>query len=449
MTGLNVRVRLLDSVWMLENLSGRLNGMQVQANATTTSLLAYFTGQQPTTTIKGTFAVDALYLDRLRRLLAPPTPSVGQVPARPRRGNAGRKQEIAARAMNLFPPGLRLNIGLRCQRLVLKSDTLHGLAATVRHDGHQVQLSNLRVRVWGGQVQGAISWPTDTVRAQPVAARLALRFTTLNYQRVLALLARPPRRSASAQSSPDASLQDMLRDANGQVEATINTVLLPAGENLTNLRLRLNKNGRNFRVPYLTFGTSAGGTGRVSASARLTGSELQGAQATIRLHYQMLDIQRLFQLLAALTPPSKKAAASMPKAPGDISPLLDGTVTAGVQVTADYIAYSSLKGSNFKLRSKLSEGWATLEECSLKTFGGSMALRGKVQMDAEQGALHPLHAQVRLQEINLPELFELASALRFDVMGPENIRGLCTAKPTSIPPLMLPSCPCWHKRTPT
>lgn len=423
-SGLNVKVRLHDSVWQLENLAGQLNGMHVQANATTAYLLAYFTGAHPTTTIKGSFAVDALHIDRLRQLLAPPVASTKRPVARSRPTG---KPEAVARAMNLLPPGLLLNIKLRCQRLILRSDTLHQLAATVRHNGRAVQLSNLRVQVWNGQAQGAVSWPTDTLQAQPVAVRLAVHFNTLQYRRFLALLSRPPRRKAPS-AQPDASLRDILTSANGQVEATIKTVLLPAGENLTNLRFRLNKNGRSFNVPYFTFGTSAGGTGRVSASAQLNGSELQGAQADIRLHYQMLDIQRLFQLLAALTPPPKKKATSSPKASEELSPFLDGTVTACVQVAAERIAYAMLRGSNFRLRSQLAEGWATLEECSLQTFGGSMALRGKIQMDAEQGALHPLHAQVRLQEINLPELFELAEALHFDVLGPANIRGAMYCK---------------------
>ncbi|TGE08649.1 AsmA-like C-terminal region-containing protein [Hymenobacter fodinae] len=422
MSGLNVRVRLRDSLWQLENLTGQLNGMHVRANATTTYLLAYFTGQHPTTTITGSFVADELYLSRVRQLLAPPTRAAGSPLVRARPKKSAPRQEIATRALNLFPPGMRLNIGLQCQRLVLRSDTLRHLTARIRHDGQQVQLSNLQMRVWDGLVQGAVSWPTDTLQDQPVAARLAVTFNTLSYRRFLALLARPPRRKVPTQA-PDASLQDMVLNANGQVEATIHKVVLPAGENLTNLRLRLNKTGPTFKVPYLTFGTSAGGTGRVSASAQLNGAELQGAQADIRLRYQTLDIQRLFQLLAALTPPAKKAPTASTKAATGMSPLLDGTVTARVEVTAEHIVYSMLRGSDFRLRSRLAEGWATLEQCSLQTCGGTMALRGKVQMDAEQGARHPLHAQVRLQEIDLSELFGLAAALRFDVLGPENIRG--------------------------
>ncbi|SNC65700.1 AsmA-like C-terminal region [Hymenobacter gelipurpurascens] len=422
MSGLNVRVRLRDSLWILENLAGRLNGMQVQANATTTYLLAYFSGQHPSTDIKGTFTVDELHLGRLRQLLAPPVGHARAAAPRIRRPGRPRNQELAARAMNLLPPGLHLYIRLRCQRLLLPTDTLFQLAATVRHDGRQVQLSNLQMHVWSGQVKGAISWPTDTLHLQPVAARLAAHFQTIEYRRLLALLHRPVRPAPSNNADP--SLQEVLLAANGQAEVSIQNLQLPAGENLTDMRLRLNKTGRNFRIPYLTFGTSAGGTGRVSAMARLNGTELQSAKADIDLRYSELDVQRLFQLLAALTPPSRKAPDAPPtKAPAGGSSLLDGTVAAKVRVSADRVRYAALQGSNFQLRSSLENGWANLDECSLQSFGGSINLRGRVQMDAEAGSQHPLHAQVRLKNINLTPLFGVAAALNLDVMGPENIRG--------------------------
>ncbi|MCR5889618.1 AsmA-like C-terminal region-containing protein [Hymenobacter sp. J193] len=415
---LNVRVRLRDSLWTLENLKGELNGMQVQANATTTYLLAYFSGQHRTTTITGTFAVDELRLTELRRLLAPPV-------RRPTRRQAlpGRPQDVAYRALNLLPAGLQLNIRLTCGRLVLATDTLQQLAATVRHNGQRVQISDLRGQAWGGDVRGAVSWLTDTTREQPVAARLAVHFNQLNYQRLLNRATQAPRRAAKAPSDP--SLRELLLAANGQVTADIDQLLLPGGDQLSALRLRMEKNGPDFRVPSLTFRTSTGGTGELSAAASLRGHHLLRAHTELDLRYATLDVQHLLQLMASLSslpePPDtpRRRAARQANRP---SPLLDGTITGRVRVQADAIQYGVLRGRQFRARSSLETGQVLLEECSLQALGGSIHLRGQFQTESEAGQ-HPLHTQVRLEDIQLPELFGLASVLGLDVLGPENIRG--------------------------
>ncbi|WP_375433676.1 AsmA-like C-terminal region-containing protein [uncultured Hymenobacter sp.] len=423
MSGLNVRLGLRDSSWLLENLTGRLNGMNVRANATTTYLLSYFNGQHPTTTVTGSFVVDELRLDRLRQLLAPP---IGRPRRAPRVGRPGRprNQELAARAMNLLPAGLHLNIRLQCGRLVLPADTLRQLAATIRHNGRYVQLTSLQTQVWGGLVSGAISWPTDTLRMRPVNVQLALRFNTIGYQRLLALLSRPRRAVTTSSAPPDPSLYQALLSANGQVVATVQTLRLPAGENLTNLQLRIHKAGLTFQVPYLNFSTSAGGRGRVSASARLAEGQLAAAHAEVDLRYGTLDVQRLLGLLAALTPPSSaKAQFTTTAQPRPVtSPFLDGTVTAQVRVSADRVQYAVIRGSNFQLISHLEPGAARLESCSLRAFGGIVSLQGRMQTDAGT-AQYPLRAQVRLQDVDLPALFRVAEALRFDVLRPANIRG--------------------------
>lgn len=419
MVGLNVKLGLLDSLWRLENLSGRLNGMQVKANASTTHLLSYFNGQNPVTTVRGTFAVDELRLDRLRQLLAPPAGQPHRAP-RPRKPGRTRNQELAARAMNLLPPGLRLNIRLECGKLVLPADTLYQLAATVRHNGRYVQLTNLETQVWGGQASGAVSWPTDTLHLQPVAMRLALRFQTVGYRRLLALLERQPRRTTAP---TDPSLREVALAANGQVMATVKTLTLPGGENLTNLRLRLDKNGPSFRMPYLNFETSAGGRGRVSATAQLKKGQLAAATANINLQYALLDVQQLLRLLAALSPPpSENQFANSGRLRPVTSPFIDGTVTAQVRVSAEQVRYALLRGRNFRLISHLEPGGARLENCSLQAFGGSISLQGRMQTDTGPNH-HPLRAQMRLQHIELPALFQLAEALQFDVLRAHNVRG--------------------------
>ncbi|SHK76644.1 AsmA-like C-terminal region-containing protein [Hymenobacter psychrotolerans] len=422
MVNLNVRVRLRDSLWTLENLSGQLNGMRVRANATTTYLLAYFSGQHPVTTVVGTFAVDELHLKELSRLLAAPQ-GRSRPPARTPRLGRTPNQELATKALNLLPPGLRLSIRLRCGLLVLASDTLEQLAATVRHNGRTVQLRDLHMRVWGGQVSGVVGWPTDTLDLQPVAAQLAVRFASLNYQQLLTRLTRPSRRAPGAAKDP--TLREVLLAANGQANVLVSKLVLPAGNNLTNVRVRIDKNGPSFQVPALTFRSSSGGTGRLSASAQLSGTHLTQARADLDLRYSTLDVQHLLQLLASLStvpPPAPASTSRRTARPSGSSPFLDGTITGRVNVVADQIRYGALRGQAFRLVSSLEAGAARVEHCSLRAFGGDISLRGVLQTYTE-GAYHPLHAQLRLHRIQLPELFGLATTLGLDVLGSENIRG--------------------------
>ncbi|MFD2786380.1 AsmA-like C-terminal region-containing protein [Hymenobacter rubripertinctus] len=436
MLDLNVRVRLLDSVWRLENLAGQLNGMRVRANATTTNLLAYVSGQHPTTTIAGTFAVDELQLPELRRLLAAPSR-----PARPRmRKRPPRDADPLqiADMMNLLPPGLHLDIDLECGRLVVAADTLRALAATVRHDGRHVQLRNLRAQVWGGQLRGLAGWTTDTRDPQPVLLELVAHFPTLRYRQLLERVTRPPRR-ATGKKAADPTLRELLLSANGRVTATIDQFVLPGTNRLTDVELYIDKNGSHFDIPALTFRTGPDGTGRISASATMSGIHLTRAQATVALRYGTLDVQKLLQLLAALNTAPETASEvgggavsgagrSRPGGrPAGPSPFLDGTVTGQVHVVAAQMRYGVLRGQDFELRSTLEAGQARVQACSLQAFGGQLRLSGVLRTDS--GAHHhPLRAQLQLRDVQLPQLFALAAPLGLDALGPDNVRGRMNAE---------------------
>ncbi|GAB3225261.1 hypothetical protein GCM10027346_06330 [Hymenobacter seoulensis] len=423
MKSLNVRVQLRDSMWVLENLTGQLNSMHVRANATASYLLAYFSGQRATTRITGSFGVDELNLQELRRLLAAPN---GRPRTRPKvvRPVPTTAQQRAARALNILPPGLLLNVRVQCGRLVVAADTLEQLAATVRHNGQQVHISNLHGQVWGGTLTGAVSWLTDTLAPQPVMARLAVFFPTLRYHQLLERLTRPSQRPAGT-SAADPTLREILLSANGQATATIRQLQLPDSNYLQNIRLRMDKNGPSFLIPHLTFTTDTGGKGQLSATARLDGTQLARAHADLDMKFAMLDVQNLLQLLAALssvpataTPTGNKAS----RQPSSTSPFLDGTLTGRVHVLADQIRYGVLRGRGFELKSSLAPGRAHLEECAVQVLGGQLRLRGTLHTDAGPER-HPLHSQVQLQDIQLPELFALAQMLGLDVLGPQNIRG--------------------------
>ena len=430
-SNLHVRLGLQDSLWTLSDLSGRLDGMNFRANATTVNLLNYLTERVPVTTITGTVAVDALRVPHLRYLLAAP----GQVSRR--RQPTSSRPDLMKRYANLFPTGLHLDVQLRCNQLLLPLDTLSQLAVRVRHDGHHVRLTDLKGQVWDGSVRGQATWPTDsTGRIRPMNVQLALKFGTIDYLHLLTRIAHPRRNRKPGsrppkglRPPPDPSLRELLLTSSGRVTCDIAQVTLPAGENLQDIRLRFDKQGQQLRVPYLTFSTSAGGSGKATATAQLEGIRLASANASVDFRYATLDIQRLLQLLAALNPPNylfpprpSRMGAARPAAASGVSPFFNGTITAQVRVQADQVQYVALRGTQFRLRSSLRAGQAQLEECSLKAFGGDVMLRGALQTNAGADH-HPLHAQARLRNMQLPAVFSMASMLNFDVLGSENVRG--------------------------
>lgn len=426
LTGLNVRLGLQDSLWQLDNFSGWVDGMRFRAQARTLYLLDYLLGRRASTLVSGQFTVQDLRVARLGQLLRP---------ARP----VGASRPRAAADSSLLPPGLRLRVALRCARLLLPTDTLQGVRVLVRRDGYRTSLSGLTARVWGGEVSGRASWPGPLARRRGSGNfRLAMRFDTVDYRRAARLISRTIRARPGTAGGPAAGprpagprpLRRLLLTANGQLSCSVGTLLMPVGENLRHVRLRAIKAGSAFQLPALYFATTSGGAGFGQATARLAGSRLQAATASLDLRYATVDVQRLLLLLASLQPDDEEDAAPAgtarpPGRPakGRASTLLAGQLlTARLHVRAEHVRYGALSGTGFRLTSRLRPGEARVDDCSLQAFGGQLHLRGRLLTNAGQGH-HPLHVQAQLRDVQLPRLFELAQALRFEVLGPANVRG--------------------------
>ena len=460
MSGLNVRVGLRDTIWRLTDASGTLNRMKFRASATTANLFDYLIEKSPTTSISGSFQVDELHVASLRELLRP-IPRQRLTAGGARRKPRPAPVSVATLGSGLIPPGVRLNVSLRCNRLLLPADTLSHLAVTVRHDGRGVQLTHLAGELWGGKVHGSAAWPTDPVNAvAPINFQLGVRFGTINYRRFLAKVARPPRRSAKAPATP--ALRELLLAANGRIVCDVATVQLPDGEDLSGLTLQLDKVGSTVILPYLRFTTTRGGSGRATASAQVAHNRLVSADASLDLHYQTLDVQKLLLLLASFNPkvddtdddedddgsagPDSTAVAptllpaadraarraarlarriqlnSLPARKPDGTIISNGILTAVLNVRADNVRYAALTGRRFRLTSHLSKGEARLDDCSLDALQGHLSLRGRMVTNAGRRH-HPLHVQMRLQDIQLPALFGAATDMRLNILGADNIRG--------------------------
>ena len=467
---LNVQIGLQDSVWRLSNASGVLNAMRFRASATTISLLDYLTGLRPTASISGQFAVDELRVAQLHQLMRPMprangpgfSPTSLAKPARPVRDKA---QLAATLGRALIPPGLLLNVDLRCQRLLLATDTLRDLAVSVHHDGQQVQLQHLAGRVWGGNVRGQVQWPTDPDnRVAPVQYQLAVRFTTLNYQQFMGRLTRPAPaarrpRKGRGQGAASPALRELLLAANGEVNITIDHLQLPEAESLDKVNLRLEKTGATMRLPFLRFRTPEGGFGEASATAQVEGLHLAAADADVTLRYQTLDVQRLLGLIASLTtattdtvPTVQTQARAERRAtrralrlqrPGNPSLLSNGVLSAVLRVEADQVRYGAIGGSRFRLVSHLLDGEARLDNCSVDALQGHISLRGSMRSTANR-AHHPTQLQIRLDDVQLPALFATASGMGLNVLGADNIRGSLRGVAdvrTDLGPTFLPGLP--------
>jgi len=430
LTHFNVRIGLNDSLWQLSNASGLLSGMNFKATATTTYLLDYFTGQHPTTNIAGNFEVDALDVMSLRQLLRP-QPAGSEAPHPHRvRTLAERRRLATTLASSVIPAGMHLDVALHCGRLALATDTLRDLAVRVRHDGSLVQLLGIRGKLWDGDVRGQVQWPTDSAnRVAPVTYAVDFHFDTLSYKYLLSRLSHPPRRSAKAPASP--AIRELLLAANGKLSYEINTMLLPDGENLRHLRLRLDKQGSVLRLPYLHFVSPQDGVGSGSATAQLAGTHITSAAATLDLRYASVDVPQLLRMLASVAPPRPDSASRASRRmarlarrsaqPGR-SLITNGNFTALLRVEADQVRYAAVRGANFKLATHLQAGEAMLDNCTVDALGGHVALRGRLVTNAGREH-HPLQVQALLEDIQLGDLFGTATAMRLNVLERENVQG--------------------------
>jgi hypothetical protein len=434
--GLNVRIGLHDSLWQLSNASGVLAGMNFNASATTVYLLDYFTGQHPTTDITGSFAVDALDLGRLRQLLRPgATGPLLASQRRPPRSLAARRRIATTLGSHLIPVGMHLDVALRCGRLALATDTLRDMAVRIRHDGERVQLTGIRGKLWDGEVRGEAQWPTDSAnRVVPVSYNVDFHFDTLNYKSLLERLSRPPRHSSKSPGSP--AIRELLLAANGKLSYEINSLLLPDGEKVRDLRLRFDKQGSTLNLPYVYFVAPQGGIGSGSATAQVEGLRIARADANLYLRYPTLDVPQLLRMLASVAPPRTDSAALAARralraarrakrlgpGAGPNSLMTNGRFTAVLRVEADHVRYAAVQGSNFQLVTHLQAGEAILDDCTVNTMGGRVTLRGRLITNAGR-MHHPLQVQALLDDIQLPQLFGTATAMRLNVLTNDNIRG--------------------------
>ncbi|MVN75091.1 hypothetical protein GO988_02000 [Hymenobacter sp. HMF4947] len=435
---LNVRIGMNDSLWHLSNASGMLGGMKFQATATTTYLLDYLTGQHPTTTIRGDFTVDELDLGSMRQMLRPGQAVLLANTRRVRRQPrtlAARQRIATTLGSHLIPPGMLLDVALRCGRLALATDTLRDLAVRVRHDGERMQLTGIKGKLWDGVVTGEAQWPTDSAnRVAPVSYAVDFHFDTLSYKHLLSRLSHPPRRSAKTPRSP--AIRELLLAANGKLSYEINTMLLPNGESLRDMHMRFDKEGSTLRLPYLHFIAPQGGVGTGSAIAVLSGLHLVAADATLDLRYPTLDVPELLRMLASVAPPPADSAAAAARQVartarrtrrtarlGPQSSLItDGRFSALLHVEADQVHYGAVHGRDFRLVSRLQEGEALLDDCTVNTFDGRVTLRGRLITNAGRQH-HPLQVQALLEDIKLPELFGTATDMQLNVLSRDNIQG--------------------------
>ena len=229
----------------------------------------------------------------------------------------------------------------------------------------------------------------------------------------------------------------MLLAANGKLRYQINSLVLPDGQRLRDLRLRFDKQGPTLNLPYVYFVAPQGGVGSGSATAQLEGLRIARADASLHLRYPTLDVPQLLRMLASVAPPRTDSTAAAERhslrdarraARLQAGKMTAGTLvstgrfTAVLRVEADHVRYAAMRGTQFQLTTHLQAGEAILDDCTVNALGGRITLRGRLITNA--GRLHhPLQVQALLEDIQLPQLFGTATAMRFNVLESENIRG--------------------------
>jgi len=214
-------------------------------------------------------------------------------------------------------------------------------------------------------------------------------------------------------------------------------VELPEDESLRGVHLRLEKGGSVVHMPVLRFQTGQGGHGEATATALVENMRLVTADADVTLRYTTLDVQRLLAMVASLnsptdTVPSARTVARAARraerraqrveAATNPSILANAALTAVLRVEADQVSYGPMSGKRLRLVSHLRGGEARLDNCSLDALQGHITVSGRVLSTANRFH-HPTQALLRLDEVQLPALFETATALGLKVLGGDNVRG--------------------------
>jgi len=96
--------------------------------------------------------------------------------------------------------------------------------------------------------------------------------------------------------------------------------------------------------------------------------------------------------------------------------------TALLRVEADHVRYGAVQGTQFQLVTHLQAGEAILDDCTVNALGGRITLRGRLITNAGRQH-HPLQVQALLEDIHLPALFGMTTALKLNVLGSDNIAG--------------------------
>jgi hypothetical protein len=189
-------------------------------------------------------------------------------------------------------------------------------------------------------------------------------------------------------------------------------------------------------MPEMRFTAPQGGRGQGQALVLLDGLHIVAADATLDLRYAQLDIPRLLRMLASVAPPqpadsaaratlrasrqARRLARNGGRQPSSM--LTNGQFTALLRVDAEQVRYGGVTGGSFRLVSRLREGEALLDVCTLNTQEGRISLRGKLTTNAGSQH-HPLQVQALLEDINLPTLFQTLTNVNLNVLTANNIRG--------------------------
>ncbi|WP_234734567.1 AsmA-like C-terminal region-containing protein [Tellurirhabdus bombi] len=253
-------------------------------------------------------------------------------------------------------------------------------------------------------------------KAYPVRSRLEAHWSEMDFSNLK--LRRPAKNKPDKPSPPpDSLLSDFLFGAECLATVQVDKVRLPSRENLSNVFVRIHKQGELVRIPQVQCQTTYGGHIAGLGQFRLNQNGIQQPYAALTLSYPSLDLQNLFAFLSELNGVQTNYRRPTRKRKNELDYRFD------LEVKANKLAYRALKGENFALKTVIRDEEARLERLTMNAFNGRLGARGVLKLNGPSANQYPVRLNVNLRQVDLYHLFRAADELQLDVFKSENIRG--------------------------
>ncbi len=358
---------------------------------------------------------------------------------------ASAQDSVRIKPTTILPDFIQLNLQLACTQFIFVRDTIHNIQAYVRNSGSMLHVLPLSFQFQGGTISGSVHTPNNWKHPGQSQIQLTWQLPTLNLRQTVQAVSQARQTQKPAAHPMSAMWQQqihaLIQEAEAHVTVRIGNIQLPGDENLQRFSMQIDKKGTQVSVPSIRFVTTARGTATGTGSFRLRSTAYSSPQVidpllNLRLNYPFLNLQQFMQQIAAmgnLLPSHDADLASelstkiIPIKPYKASKMhllaAAGNYRVNLEVNADKIHYQTFNGRGLALQTHIHLNKATVEKCSMQAFGGGLAMEGTLAWNHQQEDI-PVELRLRLQHMNLHELFKVSDELNLDILRSQNIAGI-------------------------